>query len=360
LNPIKVYDSRYNLMDMWLTTESLPDGSTKLTLRQNLAVVFDLLRWHDNADWSLTHLFDRKIEKLCPLSRGLAEILHRYDEKEVDLADEWTEMVRLGGDDAVKSGDEHNNKDDDVSEQIFVKYRDGHLLDRDIGIEMKEHGVEKIKSIPPGSLPSSELLLTRRITGSGQEKGTLLTRVVNVSQRAIKVTLLEVLPWYMRLYLHTLRVIVDGNSAADLERLLYSPAVDRVKPGQIEWEFTLNAGSELAVEFDFDMTLLRYSEYPLDPARGFDINGAILSYETVEGLHQHLVSNALLLTLPTPDFTMPFNVIMLTSLAMTFFYGYFFNLIFRRFYLPDPANPRGLAAKLGMLFKTRILKQKIE
>lgn len=76
--------------------------------------------------------------------------------------------------------------------------------------------------------------------------------------------------------------------------------------------------------------------------------------------HIQIVSNTILLTLPTPDFTMPFNVIMLTSLAFTFFYGYFFNLAFRRFYLHDPKNPHGLLAKLQFLVRTRVLKQKID
>lgn len=74
---------------------------------------------------------------------------------------------------------------------------------------------------------------------------------------------------------------------------------------------------------------------------------------------RQVVSNTVLLTLPTPDFTMPFNVIMLTSMAMTFFYGQFFNLIFRRFHLAEPGKPAGplsrLRSVLGGLQPRRLL-----
>lgn len=78
-----------------------------------------------------------------------------------------------------------------------------------------------------------------------------------------------------------------------------------------------------------------------------------MTYRTEDGKLHQAISNTLLLTVPTPDFTMPFNVIMLTSLAMTFFYGYFFNLSFRRFYLHDPTKPRNLLGRLKLWLSSR-------
>lgn len=65
---------------------------------------------------------------------------------------------------------------------------------------------------------------------------------------------------------------------------------------------------------------------------------------------------------------MPFNVIMLTCMAMTFFYGFFFNMVFRRFYLHDPNSPRKLPARIVLWVKTKLIaplktrfkKQKVE
>ena len=86
-----------------------------------------------------------------------------------------------------------------------------------------------------------------------------------------------------------------------------------------------------------------------------------MSYRAnTDGQRHRLVSNTLLLTVPTPDFTMPFNVIMLTCLVMTFFYGYLFNLMFRRLYLPDPQHPHTLLGRLQLFVRTRLLKQKLD
>jgi phosphatidylinositol glycan class T len=43
-------------------------------------------------------------------------------------------------------------------------------------------------------------------------------------------------------------------------------------------------------------------------------------------------TNNLLLTMPLPDFTMPYNVITLTCTLIAFFFGSLFNLFTRRYY----------------------------
>lgn len=86
-------------------------------------------------------------------------------------------------------------------------------------------------------------------------------------------------------------------------------------------------------------------------------SGTVVKYRVGDRDHR-IVSNTMLLTLPTPDFTMPFNVIMLTCLAMTFFYGFLFNLTFRRHYLYDPAHPKTLLGRISLLVRTRVLKLK--
>lgn len=42
-------------------------------------------------------------------------------------------------------------------------------------------------------------------------------------------------------------------------------------------------------------------------------------------------TTSLLLSLPTPDFSMPYNVIILTSTVMALAFGSIFNLLVRRF-----------------------------
>lgn len=341
LNPVKIYDSRFNLMDMWLTTNSTPNGKM-ITLKQNLYVVYDLARWNSDVYWSFSMLFERRIGKVCPAANGDTRINAHYEDKIGSLHEEATETLDT---------EDEGKKD---PRRVAVYSASQNILHRDIGVEYKD------KSIPFGRLDPSEVHIVRFITGSGQERGSVLSQISNTSSRQIEVTVLETLPWSMRLYMHTMKVHLNGNPT-ELGSLLYSPSIDRVKPSQVEWKYVIPAGSRLTVETDFDMALLRYSEYPLDPARGFDVNGAIVKFKSHDSSLTHqIVSHTILLTLPTPDFTMPFNVIMLTSLALTFFYGYFFNLAFRRFYLHDPKSPHGLLGKIQLFVRSRILKQKLD
>lgn len=296
LNPIKIYSARYNLMDLEVTV-----NEDSIVLKQNLAVVFDLELWTQSSSWSFLTVFDRLIPRKCLLAKSKLSI----EGKEV------TDFVDL-----------------------------------DLGVEKSEVG---------NMLKPSGLLATRYITGSGQEHGTIKTCLENVSGQDIEVTVLEVLPWIFKTYCHTIK------SSVPFTRQLFSPAVDRVKPAQIEYQLTIPANSQVTVEMDFDMTLLRYSEYTFSPARGFDIPGAIIDFRPVgETSANRIITETLLLTVPLPDFTMPFNVIMLTCLAMTFCYGVTFNLMFRRWYLPDPANPRTIAEKVSFYLaklKTKLKKE---
>lgn len=87
-------------------------------------------------------------------------------------------------------------------------------------------------------------------------------------------------------------------------------------------------------------------------------SGAFVRYLDASGKSRYLCTGTLLLTLPTPDFTMPFNVIMLTSMSLTVFYGQFYNLLFRLFYLADPKQPHTPLGRLKRFFLTRILRRK--
>ena len=62
----------------------------------------------------------------------------------------------------------------------------------------------------------------------------------------------------------------------------------------------------------------------------------------------------LLLSLPTPDFSMPYNVITLTSTVIALFFGSVYNMLVRSFQpatVDDDDNPTGLLGKLKLLLR---------
>lgn len=60
-------------------------------------------------------------------------------------------------------------------------------------------------------------------------------------------------------------------------------------------------------------------------------------------------TTSLLLPLPTPDFSMPYNVIILTSTVMALAFGNIFNLLVRRFVGADEAEGLGAGGFKGLV-----------
>eukprot|EP00061_Rhincodon_typus_P011455 g36475.t1 len=58
-----------------------------------------------------------------------------------------------------------------------------------------------------------------------------------------------------------------------------------------------------------------------------------------------LYTEALLVNLPTPDFSMPYNVICLTCTVVAVGYGSFYNLLTRTFQIVEPSG--GVAKKIA-------------
>jgi phosphatidylinositol glycan class T len=137
--------------------------------------------------------------------------------------------------------------------------------------------------------------------------------------------------------------------------------------------------SSLTLTYDFEKAILRYTEYPPDANRGFDVAPAIIRLlpsvahpDTNNRRGVYVRTTSLLLPLPTPDFSMPYNVIILTSTVMALGFGSIFNIVVRRFVAADELSsaPMGLLAAAvvqraqgrirGILAKFRGAREKTE
>lgn len=63
-----------------------------------------------------------------------------------------------------------------------------------------------------------------------------------------------------------------------------------------------------------------------------------------------LYTEPLLVSLPTPDFSMPYNVVCLTCTVVAVCYGSFYNLLTRTFQIEEPRKG-GLAKRLANLVR---------
>lgn len=201
-------------------------------------------------------------------------------------------------------------------------------------------------------LQQPPLYAARSMNGYGQERGSIQAVITNPSTTtAVDFVYLESLPWFMKPYLHTLDASVSSlnpNNAtthtvdSPIVETYYRPAVDRHRGTHLELLLSVPPASTLTLTYDFEKAILRYTEYPPDANRGFDVAPAVIRLVSPQdgGASRgvYLRTTSLLLPLPTPDFSMPYNVIILTSTVMALGFGSIFNPLVRRFIAADEVD----------------------
>ena len=216
------------------------------------------------------------------------------------------------------------------------------------------------------------LYAERSFTGYGQERGGVQTILTNPSpDTEVEFIYMESLPWFMRIYLHTLETRIDdipGKQDSLVQEVYYRPALDRARGTQLEIRMRIPPASTVFLTYDFEKSILRYTEYPPDANRGFDVAAAVITilspnkasndgFFTRHPRTSNLRTTSLLLSLPTPDFSMPYNVIIFTSTAVALAFGGLFNILVRRFVAADEGPEVSISgvkarlqSKLGSIF----------
>ncbi|CAL8578874.1 Subunit of the glycosylphosphatidylinositol transamidase complex-like protein [Xanthoria parietina] len=200
--------------------------------------------------------------------------------------------------------------------------------------------------------PSPPLYASRSFTGHGQERGGVQSLLTNPSPNAaVSFTYFETLPWFMKPYLHTLKAQIAASPSQSQEEIIksiyYRPALDRQRGTQLELQISVPPASTVRLTYDFEKAILRYTEYPPDANRGFDVAPAVIRLHpdpaNPSSKAVYLRTTSLLLSLPTPDFSMPYNVIILTSTVIALAFGSIYNLLVRRFVGADEVESFSLA-----------------
>uniref|UniRef100_F7FDU1 Phosphatidylinositol glycan anchor biosynthesis class T n=1 Tax=Macaca mulatta TaxID=9544 RepID=F7FDU1_MACMU len=234
----------------------------------------------------------------------------------------------------------------------------------------------KWKRPPENEAPPVPFLHAQRyVSGYGLQKGELSTLLYNTHPyRAFPVLLLDTVPWYLRLYVHTLTITSKGKENKP-SYIHYQPAQDRLQPHLLEMLIQLPANSVTKVSIQFERALLKWTEYTPDPNHGFYVSPSVLSalvpsvvaakpvdweesplfnslFPVSDGSNYfvRLYTEPLLVNLPTPDFSMPYNVICLTCTVVAVCYGSFYNLLTRTFHIEEPRTG-GLAKRLANLIR---------
>ncbi|KAF1925959.1 GPI transamidase component GPI16 precursor [Didymella exigua CBS 183.55] len=304
---------------------------------------FPLNKGGTEPGWTLEEVFGRPLRGSCPL----VEDAEDGNSVCINVPPERTVHAKSGGEFSESR----------LASDTLRCYKLPVGADFDLVLPEQKMTTGLVRSDPP-------LFAARSINGHGQERGSTQAIIRNPSTtEAVEFVYLESLPWFMKPYLHTLRAHVDTSSETPIKETYYRPALDRQRGTHLELRMVIPPGSTLTLTYEFEKAILRYTEYPPDANRGFDVAPAVIRILLPQAADKkgiYIRTTSLLLPLPTPDFSMPYNVIILTSTVMALGFGNIFNLLVRRFVGADEvptaagglkgilqASIAGIRAKLG-------------
>ncbi|KAI4881914.1 hypothetical protein NFI96_021089 [Prochilodus magdalenae] len=323
---------------------------TAWELRQTLNVVFDLYTsGQGKKEWSLFKMFSRTLTEACPLASSSKVYVDVTDNPEGELFDLSPATSVLST--AVVLGDRRTYSVYDLTKKDTF----GQLRSLNLVLRWKGESGDMLRPL---------LHAERYVAGFGLQTGEIHTLIYNNHPyRAFPVLLLDSVPWYLRLYIHTLTVTSKSRENKP-SYIHYQPSKDRLRPHLLEMLVQLPPNSVTEVTVQFERALLKWTEYTPDPNHGFYVGSSVISalvpsvvamdtnntqerplfssfFPTKEesSYFMRVYTEPLLVNLPTPDFSMPYNVICLTCTVVAVGYGSFYNLLTRTFQVEEPSQP---------------------
>jgi phosphatidylinositol glycan class T len=224
-------------------------------------------------------------------------------------------------------------------------------------------------------------------TGTG---GTMVITVENVGSRsAALIGVVELVPPIFNPRFSSLRVYVNQTqlSHADFLKVVkLTPRHSRAaRCALVELNNVLvPPRSSVTLSYQFSKRFLQLDAFPADPNRGFDVPATVAKLTLLQNTTKaaatgqrspsdHIFSSALLrdrrraqtskqaysegllVMLPLPDFSMPYNVVTLSSTAMAFFFGTTVNILTRRRNIKSSSSSEnsGLVSRIKAALCTR-------
>uniref|UniRef100_A0A2P2IVV0 Uncharacterized protein MANES_13G046400 n=1 Tax=Rhizophora mucronata TaxID=61149 RepID=A0A2P2IVV0_RHIMU len=404
-----IYGGFYHSQRLHLTSNMHhPEGTSKgIILEQTLTVVLQphtketSLTNHNEKNlqpsWSLSSLFGRKINGRCALAkhskvyleleRDLVAMLKKATNHETDSVDSegfWNKFgfkLSVNPDRIFEEENSLHRKASTVLYEFSVeKYSD--LQPFDLGLVWKFPLIWSCQQAP--------LHASRFLMGSGNERGAIALLLKSTGwnnsslgkntvddECKLRVDIFQVVPWYIKVYYHTLQLFVDNQPKAVgdfTEKIRVVPSEDKKSPGVMEMVLKFPCSlKSAAITLEFDKGFLHIDEYPPDANQGFDIPSAVVSfpdfYTSMQFADDDTVKESttlpkfqekspvlsytevLLVPLTTPDFSMPYNVITITCTVFALYFGSLLNVLRRRVGEEERLLKSKAASKAGWLPK---------
>lgn len=359
LNAQHIYSTNYHSLGIHvrqLCLDASCSGSI-LESKQTVNLVHDL-RLFGGPDWSIRKLFGQGLNGACLMSSSSKIFLDITDKDfEISPKPRNTLMSKRGGSETIYA-------EFDVKKMTQVN-------------KMMNVAIVNLKQKTIPIVPPPPLYAKRFLQGTGKERGKIVNQITNSHWASLNLVIMENIPWFVPIYLHSLKLKV-GNKEIQPSAIKYIPGEQRKRPYHLEVAVKIPARSTLEMSIDFDYIFLKWQEYPPDAHHGHYIGSAVIStllpmalnYTSIpidaslfeesfnatrQSYFLRIHTEALLINLPTPDFSMPYNVICLACTVVALAFGPLHNMTTKRLLLQkkDEAKKSLLVRLKEKLFKKK-------
>lgn len=165
---------------------------TSIELRQTVSLVYDLVILESgNQDFSIRKLFGCGLQGACPLA----------DESKIyfDVTSSADIPFELNPPPTTTTSSERGGYKSEIA--VYDVKEINRMFN--IALTYKKSNIQRTKSPPL-------LHANRFISGYGQQKGGIVSRIFNRHWKPINVIILENIPWFVPVYLHTLKIVSNG------------------------------------------------------------------------------------------------------------------------------------------------------
>lgn len=124
--------------------------------------------------------------------------------------------------------------------------------------------------------PTVPIDVSRNARSFSDDKGRLKLFLENKTKENLPVRIEQFFEWHITTWLHSIKFINDMDNKLIDQSLLktksfQSSAIIRQRGSQLRIELVLPPLEKIRIEMDYELSLLKYTEYPVDPHRGLDI-----------------------------------------------------------------------------------------
>ncbi|CEQ41692.1 SPOSA6832_03428, partial [Sporobolomyces salmonicolor] len=323
LNPHRLFDGEWTLLDVKVARfeesikAQLGVGSVADPVRRDR-----LSGQLGRREFSMSSLYDRTLSKACPVAASSrVELVVPSDSvNPFSIEPSVAREMRKDG------------------ERDLAVWETATALDTStLDVRMTWPGENPFRYPRHSNLPLPPLATRRLLTGYGQERGRIGIEVANNLEREAEVVWVETWPWWVRGFVSSLEAKTSSPTSTTPRRSLAlarqpsksSSASRLARPAN-----SLSPTSPPLCVPGAIVVLLSPSPANSSPFSPLTHRQPLLKLHTPTTL----------ISLPLPDFSMPYNVIILTSTLIALFFGSVMNGLVRRWYCvdlrPDPPKEK--------------------